>query len=447
MKTDVCGVVDPKVFAGRSRQETPAMLVVTSNWCVSDCTLAAGPPRRLIDRFRAEMRKASLRGGVRRDGSYRPVDAIDVVLAGDTFDWLVSREWTGDMRPWDAGRRAAAARDRVVSGAARRGHRLLATLARWMRRGIEVPAADRRGRPMPNASCSVPVRVAVLRGDRDRWLEQGVSGWLRTAGAPLPMIGRCWSDGDVVVGHGDEVDPLSATGRGEPSLGESIAVDLIARFGVALDDFTGLRPLAAGLVRRLAGGRLIDAPTRLAGWLSDHDCRGTFVETARRALIDAWHRSVALWHRAARRLPAGGAAGVDFVDRLADWLDRAADGDGTRSEPWLGGTPVGGMPLPGGTATTVVLGHPAADPVASAAWRRQVVCLGPGALHPGDHLGDHLGAPRAVLIHPSRERRQIEWLPLDANAAQAGGQDDENRVRGVWLSAVPHGVAGIVDAA
>ena len=81
------------------------MLVVTSNWCVSDGTLSAGPPRRLIDRFRAEVRKASLRGGFRCDGSNRPVDAIDVVLAGDTFDWLISREWTGDVRPWDVGRR------------------------------------------------------------------------------------------------------------------------------------------------------------------------------------------------------------------------------------------------------------------------------------------------------------------------------------------------------
>jgi len=423
------------------------MLVVTSNWCVSDGTLSAGPPRRFIDRFRAEMRKASLRGGVRRDGTYRPVDAIDIVLAGDTFDWLMSREWTGDVRPWDAGRRAAAARNRVVLGAMGRGHRLLATLAGWMRRGIKVPAADRRGRPMPNASRLVPVRVAVLCGDRDRWLEQAVSGWMRAAGAPLPMIGTCWSDGDVVVRHGDEVDPLFATCGSEPTLGESLAVDLIARFGVALHDFSGLGPLAAGLVRRLAGGRLIDAPALLAAWLSGHDSRGTCPETARQPLIDAWHRSVALWHRAARRLPSGGAAGVDLVDRLADWLDSAADGDGPRSGPWLDATPVGGIPLPGGAATTVVLGHPAADTAASAAWRRQVVCLGSGALHPGDHLGDHLGAPRAVLVNPGRERRQIEWLPLETNAAQVGGQDDGNLVRGVWLSAVPHGVVGIVDAA
>ena len=145
------------------------MLVVTSNWYVSDGTLSAGPPRRFIDRFRAEVRKASLRGGFRCDGSYRPVDAIDIVLAGDTFDWLISREWTGDVRPWDDGRRAAAARDRVVFGAIGRSHRLLATLAAWMRRGIEVPVADRRGRPLAGPEPTANPDSQMLRLRPGHW--------------------------------------------------------------------------------------------------------------------------------------------------------------------------------------------------------------------------------------------------------------------------------------
>jgi len=375
------------------------------------------------------------------------VDAIDVVLAGDTFDWLMSREWTGDERPWDDGRRAAAARDRVVFGAIGRSHRLLATLAAWMRRGIEVPAADRRGRPMSTASRLVPVRVAVLGGDRDRWLEQAVSDWMHPARASMPMIGTCWSDGDVAVRHGEEIDPLHAVCGSGPTLGESLAVDLLARFGAALDGLTVVGPLAAGLVRRLAGGRLIDAPTRLFGWLSAHDCGAMLSTTLRQRLVDAWHRSVALWHRAARRLPSGGVAGVDLVERIADWLERAADGDGQLSRPRFDVIPAAGVPLFGEAATTVLLGHPAAEPTASAAWRRQVVCLGPGALQPGEHSDDHLCAPAAVLVRPGREERQIEWLPLDAAAATIGWQDDDHLVRGVWLSAVSRGVAGIVDAA
>ena len=421
------------------------MLVVTSNWCVSDGTLSAGLPRGAIDRFRAEVRKASLRGGFRRDGIYRPVDAIDVVLAGDTFDWLVSREWTGDIRPWDGGRRAAAARDRVALGAIGRSHRLLATLADWMRRGIEVPLADRRGRPMPTASRRVPIRVAVLCGDRDRWLEQAASGW--TASSRVPVIGRCWSDGDVVVRHGDEMDPLCSACGCEPTLGESLAVDLIARFGTSLEGIAGIGPLAAGIVRRLAEGRIIDAPMRLVRWLSTHACGGMLPASARQGVVDAWHRSVALWHRAARRLPSGGAAGVDLVGRMAEWLELEGRGEDERTRQWFETVPASGATLLGEAATTVVLGHPSADPGASTAWRRQVVCLGPGALHPRDSLDDDLAAPAAVLIRPGHEGRQIEWLPLDAMASKDGWQDEDRPARGVWLSSLPRGVAGIVDAA
>jgi len=421
------------------------MLVVTSNWCVSDGTLSAGPSRGFLDRFRAEVRRASLRCGFRHDGSYRPVDTIDVVLAGDTFDWLVSREWTGDVRPWDAGRRAAAARDRVVFEAIGRGRRLLATLAAWMRHGIEVPTADRRGRPMATASRAVPVRVAMLSGDRDRWLTKMVSApTLSTARA---WVGTSWSDGDVVVRHGEEMDPFHTPNGREPTLGESLAVDLIARFGAAIDDLVELRPLAAGLVRRLAGGRVIDAPVRLARWVSDHECRGILATTARQGLVDTWHRSVALWHRAARRLPSGGCAGVDLAGRIADWLERDVGGLDDRSTLWLDTIPAPEMPRIGEAAATLVLGHPATDRGASAVWRRRVVCLGPGGLHPRERLDDDLGAPAAVLVRPGRDGPQIEWLSLDDGRANAGWQDDGCRVRGVWFSAPPRGAAGIVDAA
>lgn len=420
------------------------MLVVTSNWCVSDGTLSAGPARGFIDRFRAEVRKACLRGGFRRDGSYRPVAAIDVVLAGDTFDWLVSREWTGDVRPWDGGRRAAAARDRVVLGAIGRSHRLLATLAAWMRRGIKVPDADRRGRPMRIASRPVPVRLAVLSGDRDRWLEQVASTW--TLSPQAPLVGTCWTDGDVVVRHGEEMDPLYAACAGEPTLGESLAVDLIARFGAALDDVAGVRPVAAGLIRRLAGGRLIDAPTQLVRWLCGHDCGGMLPASARQGLVDVWHRSVDLWHRAARRLPSAGVAGVDLVESIADWLVREAGREDDQSRWLFDPLPAAGTPLLG-DATLVVLGHPAAHQGASSAWRRQVLCLGPGGLHPRERLHDDLRAPAAVLVRSGPEGPQTEWLSPGDGAARSDWHDEDRLVGGVWLSALPRGMAGIVDAA
>ena len=421
------------------------MLVVTSNWCVSDGTFSAGPPRGCVERFRSEVRRAILRGGFRRDGSYRPIDAIDVVLAGDTFDWLVSREWIGDVRPWEASRRAMAARERVVAAAFGRSDRLLATLAAWMRRGIAVPAADRRGRPMPATSCRVPVRVAVLCGDRDRWLEQAAAGGMPSVQSPV--VGRCWSDGDVTVLHGEEMDPLHAACGREPTLGESLAVDLIARFGGVLEDVAAFRPLAGCLMRRLAGGAVIDAPTRLGGWLLAHDGGVPLPEAVRQGLVDAWQRSVALWHRAARRLSPRGDDGVDLVGRIAEWLEVDVGPNRGRMRQRIDTIPSAGKIIPWGSANTVVLGHPAAEVGASAAWRRRVVCMGPEALQTQGRFGDDLSGPTVVVIRPDPERRQIEWLPIDSVVRRIGCQDDDERGHGVWLSAVSRHPAGIVDAA
>ena len=420
------------------------MLVVSSNWCVSDGTLSAGLPRACIARFRAEVRRASLRCGFRRDGRYRPVDAIDVVLAGDTFDWLVSREWTGNVRPWDGGRSAADARRRVEAGAAGQARRLLAALAAWMRRGIDVPVADRRGRPMPTASYRVPLRVAVLCGDRDRWLEQAAHGWM--ASSPPPMVGRCWSDGGVTVRHGEDMDVLHATGGSEPTIGESLAVDLIARFGASLDDIAAVRPLAGDLVRRLACGSPIDAATTLARWLAAHEHGTPIPAAARQRLIDAWHRSVARWHRAARRLAPRGEGGVDLVGRIAEWLGR--DGSQDRGTFHLGidAFPGPGLAFPWDAAATVVLGHPAADAEETARSRRQVVCLGAGGLLPKVRLDDDLQGPSAVVIRPDTEGRLFEWLPTGA-AGSIGCRMDDEPGHGVWLSAASLGRVGIVDAA
>ena len=79
------------------------MLLVTSNWFLSDGTVFGPPPLRQTEQFFADVQQMALRAGCRRDGSYRPVERIDVVLAGDTFDWLSSREWLGSARPWSLG--------------------------------------------------------------------------------------------------------------------------------------------------------------------------------------------------------------------------------------------------------------------------------------------------------------------------------------------------------
>ena len=76
------------------------MLVVTANWAIGDGTLWRRPLRGLVSRAWGVIQRSALRAGFRHDGRYRPLERLDIVFAGDTFDLYASRLWaTGDVRP------------------------------------------------------------------------------------------------------------------------------------------------------------------------------------------------------------------------------------------------------------------------------------------------------------------------------------------------------------
>jgi hypothetical protein len=137
------------------------------------------------------------------------------------------------------------------------------------------------------------------------------------------------------------------------------------------------------------------------------------------------------------------------VGTIAEWLRRDAVADVIRSGQWIDSAPISGAAPPWDSAATVVLGHPATEVGAPAAWQRRVVCLGPRALQPPDHLGEDLSGPAAVIVRRARDGGQIEWLPIDTVAGRIGPRHDhdEERGRGVWRSPVALGRDGIVDAA
>ena len=76
------------------------MLVVTANWAIGDGTLWRRPLRGLVSRSMGCHPAISTRAGFRHDGRYQPLERLDIVFAGDTFDLYASRHWaTGDVRP------------------------------------------------------------------------------------------------------------------------------------------------------------------------------------------------------------------------------------------------------------------------------------------------------------------------------------------------------------
>ena len=66
------------------------MLVVSANWLFGDGTFAASAAAAYAGVWLQAVHRAAVRAGFRHDGSYHPLDQLQLVLAGDTFDCLTS---------------------------------------------------------------------------------------------------------------------------------------------------------------------------------------------------------------------------------------------------------------------------------------------------------------------------------------------------------------------
>lgn len=390
------------------------MLVVSANWMFGDGTLVADATAPYAGVWLQAVHRAAVRAGFRRDGSYRPLGQLQVVLAGDTFDCLTSAAWTGSLRPWHDGRAAQAARGAVLVQAARRGRRLLARLSRWARRGLSVPTADRRGRPVLAATTLVPVRVAFLAGDRDSWLDDACAEATRYG----LSIGSVWFDDVATVRHGLECDPCAApgesrrtSGRGwQPTLRESVAVDLVARFAAAVMT-TSAASVSRSLVMALAACGPLELPPVFDLWLDASRGLAAFPDEHREAIVTQWRRSVAAWHRETVRQPPVSPAGLAVCDALAAHFDEVACGIGANV-----GRDVRELLAPRAVATSsaaTVLGHVSPGCSADDGGAR-VICLAP-AIAPR-WIG---GASRGPGLPPTVVRRDHDWERLQIPGMEA----------------------------
>lgn len=415
------------------------MLVVTANWAIADGTVYGGPPAGVVRTFFREVRRAAWRAGFRHDGRYRPIEAIQLVLAGDTFDGLSSLAWHGDLRPWQGGPRARAVAERIAAQAAHRGGRLLAALGRLNRDGLSVPQADGRGRPLPGTTCQAAVSVVCLVGDRDRILD---GQWFAAvAGRYGISIGTEWSSDTMTIRHGAECDPLCglpftsaevclhsrvflpSQGR-SPTLAESLAVDLVVEFARRLQGAAVSRSTASAVTHQLATTPPLQMPLVIAR------CQEPGIRTA-------WRRSVQHWHTQAHATMPEAAVQHDAVDSLAAWLDAGHEHETTEPRPTLT------------TAITSLrprLPRRRSDP--------RLFVLG----HPPSTMGGlpEAGSPGCLCLGPSMPA--VALMPAAVAFPAAGG------LHGIWLSVdrqaigrmpaihiVPSGemgnAPGIVDAA
>lgn len=380
------------------------MLVVTSNWAITDGTLApavaAGQgvlPNAIY--------RAACRGGVREDGRYEPIERLDIVLAGDTFDWTLSAAWQGGLKPWHGGDAVRELASSVARRSVRLGRKLIGPLVRWAKHGVRVPAAS-GGRPARWA-VTVPTRLTMLAGDRDAALERVIG--TRSGRQPVTM-GWQWDDGRVSIRHGHELDPTCGPAPREhrhgrrPTLAESLRVDLVGRFAAAV---LGEHPAARRLVRWLAGAHPVDFSATIGAWVASRSGADEGVRT----LDSTWRRCVDAWRAEARRTVPTCELEFDVLDALAH-VYAAAFTASSAAGPGLSAL----QPAAPRGSSGLVLGHLAGG------WSPMVpVCLGGGENPTVIVCGERAGWPRWQSILPVEERAAVVAIREQIRGATCGG--------------------------
>jgi len=386
------------------------MLVCSANWLLPDGSLSCPPAASTVAAFLREIAALAGRAGFRRDGRYRPVDRVDLVLAGDMLDTLSSDRWLGSLRPWHASAAVTRLQADIVAASLRQGRRTIASLRRLARQGISVPDATPLARPASDRRRVVPVRMVILAGDRDRWLPAAEHADPDLASWPPATCTRWGDDGTVLIAHGHRFDPATASSdAGEPrppTVHESLAIDLAAAFVRQVRDarsFTGTRVLA----RACAEADPLAIPTAIASWL-----RHRHLDMASLLpLRSLWQQAVGRWQRQTRRdPPAIRDQGIDVTDRLAGWLDAYAPGNPAPPAPAdLAATltPDAGLVrdvVAQAGAATAVFGHLASPCVTNAPFGDGTSLLG---------LAEH---------RPSLRGHELPWAAVFEQGEHAGSR-------------------------
>lgn len=248
------------------------MLVIISDLHLTDgtsgSTISPGAFRLLSER----LVDLALSASFRRGGSYQPIERVDILLLGDVLDVIRSTQWLGTKaRPWDDNKDPALFEmiAKITGDTLRNNEAAFAEFRQLAEKGIAVPPALSNGRPATTESQPVPVRIHYMVGNHDwpfhlsgenynQLRRQIVSrmGLATYADAPFPH--EVWESNELVqvmrrhkvfARHGDVYDPFNYEGdRDASSLGDVIVLELLNRFGLAVEQQLGNDLPTAALV-------------------------------------------------------------------------------------------------------------------------------------------------------------------------------------------------------
>lgn len=253
------------------------MLVLISDVHLTDDGFSKTVPAQAFRIFRERLRDMAYDASWRADGTYRPIEQLDVVLLGDILDVIRSERWPSVeesapeyVRPWSGADQPlfqAKVRE-IIEAILERNEPALEVLRSFSRPDVmTLPPATADGKAArvsrePDSPARLPVRVRVhyVAGNHDWFLHlPGAAfdqirravvermGLAQPAEEPFPYrpedsaaLAELCERHRAYCRHGDCYDPFNYHGdRRQSSIGDAIVIDLLNRFCITVQQRLG----------------------------------------------------------------------------------------------------------------------------------------------------------------------------------------------------------------
>ena len=237
------------------------MLVIISDLHLTDGSTGNSLPTGAFQLFVERLEDLAVGASWRLDGTYRPIDRLDVVLLGDFLDIIRSARWLqSDVRPWDDPHSPAAVAmiSRITADILRQNQESCDILRRLSSDGgLTIPPANRMSQPVYGAEeHAISVSIHYMVGNHDWFLHLPGRAYDALRKTVTDGLGLCHSPDvpfphdaieseplqdvlrrhKVLARHGDLYDPFNFEGdRNASSLGDAIVIELLNRFSAEIE--------------------------------------------------------------------------------------------------------------------------------------------------------------------------------------------------------------------
>ncbi len=283
------------------------MLVIVSDLHLGDGTTASSVPASAFRLFSHRLSETAYYASFREDGSYRPIESLDLLLMGDILDPLHSTLWldtapntTDYTRPWtDTGNPNFAKMLSQATQAILDVNRESLGILRQCANGeaILLPPANAHGEPDPDSKEFIPIHVRThyMIGNHDWYYHLPGKPFDEIRADIIEAMGLCSDCGRfpydldehpalremlasyrVFARHGDYFDKFNFNpekGRDHATLGDVFTMDICNRYPVEVQKLYGDQ-LPSGIIdslRRITNIRpALATPLWISGQIKRH---------------------------------------------------------------------------------------------------------------------------------------------------------------------------------